>query len=138
MKIRKNRKKKFLNKNQRSFFFEDYIETNLKQKSVLKSNISEDRIYILFFVFFCLIAIFSMKIIFVSIQNPEFFESNKSNLNFLPLRRDIVDRNGEIISRNIKSYHAAVKPNLIVNKERFAINIKLNFPEFILFHNFKF
>ncbi len=129
MTIRKNRKKKFLNKNQRSFFFEDYIETNLKQKSVLKSNISEDRIYILFFVFLCLIAIFSMKIIFVSVQNPEFIENNKSNLNFLPLRRDIVDRNGEIISRNIKSYHAAVKPNMIVNKERFAINIKFNFPE---------
>ena len=44
-------------------------------------------------------------------------------------RADIVDRNGELISRNIKSYHAAIKPNLINNKETFLINIKLNFPK---------
>ena len=38
---------------------------------------------------------------------------------FTSLRRDIVDRNGILISRNIKSFHAAVNPNLIKNKENF-------------------
>ena len=72
---------------------------------------------------------FSIKITFVSFKNPNFFETKKNELNFLPLRRDIVDRNGELISRNIKSYHAAVKPNLILDKKKFLINIQLNFPE---------
>ncbi len=126
---KKNRKNKNFNKNQKSFYFEDYIATNLKQKNISKSSISEDRIYILFFFFFCLIAIFSIKIIFISVKEPQFLESKKNNLNFLPLRRDIYDRNGELISRNIKLYHAGIKPNLILDKKKFLINIKLNFPE---------
>tara|TARA_B100002051_G_scaffold276027_1_gene322173 strand:+ start:1366 stop:3105 length:1740 start_codon:yes stop_codon:yes gene_type:complete len=126
---RKKTKKILSNKNQKSFYFEDYIETNIKQKNLSKEFISEDRIYILFFIFFCLISIFVIKITFVSIQSPELFSNKKNDLNFLPLRRDIVDRNGEIISRNIKSYHAAIRPSLIKDKKKFLINIRLNFPE---------
>ena len=126
MKFKKN-KKNFVHKNQKSFYFEDYIQTNLKQKNISKSQISEDRIYILFITFFSLIAIFSLSIIFVSIQKPEFIKIKKNEDNFLTLRRDIVDRNGDLISRNTKSYHAAIKPSLISNKETFLINIKLNF-----------
>ena len=74
-------------------------------------------------------AVFSIKITVLSFQEPTFSYDKKSKINFLPLRRDIVDRNGEILSRNVKSYHAAVKPNLIKNKENFTINIKFNFPE---------
>ena len=127
--MKKKNKNKLFNKNQKSFYFEDYIETNIKQKNLSKEFISEDRIYILFFIFFCLISIFVIKITFVSIQSPELFSNKKNDLNFLPLRRDIVDRNGEIISRNIKSYHAAIRPSLIKDKKKFLINIRLNFPE---------
>ena len=125
---KKIRKNKNYNKNQKSFYFEDYLETNIKQKKNSRSSISEDRVYILFLFFFCLISIFAIKIILISIQEPLFLENKKNNLNFLPLRRDIVDRNGELISRNIKAYHAAIKPNLISDKKKFLINIKLNFP----------
>jgi len=126
---KKSRKNKDNNLNQKSFFFEDYFEINQKKKHTSRSSVSEDRIYILFFFFLSLIMIFSIKITIVSIQDPKFLELKKNNLNFLPLRRDIVDRNGELISRNIKTYHAAIKPNLISNKEKFLLNIKLNFPE---------
>ena len=125
-KIKKNKR---TNDNQKSFYFEDYLETNIKQKKISDSSISEDRIYILFFSFCFLIAIFSIKILLISFQEPQFLESKKNSLNFLPLRRDIVDRNGILISRNIKSFHAAVKPNLIKNKSKFLLNIKINFPE---------
>ena len=125
-KISKNRN---FNINQKSFYFEDYIETNQKNKKFHKSPVSEDRIYVLFFFFFCLIAIFTIKITLVSIQDPQFLYIKKNNLNFLPLRRDIVDRNGILISRNIKAYHAAVKPDLVENVDKFLLNIKLNFPE---------
>ena len=56
-------------------------------------------------------------------------DAKKNNLFFSTLRQDIVDRNGEIISRNINSYHAAVKTSLIKNKKNFLLKIKLNFPE---------
>ena len=128
MKKRQKKNKNF-NASQESFYFDDFLETNQKQKKKSKSCISEDRIYSLFFFFLCLILIFSIKMTLVSLQEPRFLEIKKNDLNFLSLRRDIVDRNGVIISRNIESHHAAIKPNLIKEKINFALNIKLNFPE---------
>jgi len=126
---RKSKNNKNFNKNQKSFYFQDYIETNLKQKNIFRSPISEDRIYVLFFFFFCLITIFSIKITLISIQEPKFFQNKKNNTNFLPLRRDITDRNGDLISRTVRSYHAAIKPSLIRDKDKFLLNIRINFPE---------
>ena len=127
--MKKNLKnKKNININQKSFYFEDYIETNQRQKKITKSIISEDRIYLLFLFFFCLITVFALKISLTSIQDPKFFSNKEENIKFTSLRRDIVDRNGDLISRNIVAYHAALKPNLIKDKKKFLINIKLIFP----------
>ena len=121
-------KKKLNNPNQKSFFFEDYFQTNQNHKKVKNSQISEDRLYILFIIFFSLITIFSISILSISLQKSS-FQAKKTGKSFLTLRRDLVDRNGELISRNINSYHAAVRPSLVLNKENFILNIKLNFPE---------
>ncbi len=119
-------KKKF-NKNQKSFFFEDYIESNQNLKKKNELSTTNDRMYLLFFCFFSLIFIFSIKIILVSIQNYE-FQNKKDYANFLPLRKDITDRNGVILSRNIQAYHAAVRPNLIKDKKKFLVKVKLALP----------
>ena len=50
--MEKKRKIKYINKNQQSFFFEDYLSTNQKFKREKNFIINEDRIYILFFSFF--------------------------------------------------------------------------------------
>ena len=126
---KKLRKNKYLNINQKSFHFEDYLETSKNKKKLKNSDISHDRIYLLFFLFFSLITIFAFKITFVSLKDPKNFY-NKNNLSqFITLRRDIVDRNGILISRNVQSYHAAVNPKLIKNKKNFLIKIRLNFPD---------
>ncbi len=126
---RKRKKNKDFNINQKSFYFEDYLETHQKNKKAKNSNISQDRIYLLFFLFFSLITIFSIKIIFVSLKNLEIYNQKNNSSHFTALRRDIIDRNGILISRNVKSFHAAIKPSLIKNKENFLINIRLNFPD---------
>ena len=59
--------------NQNSFYFEDYSydpKSHLNNKNRL--NISEDRIYLLFFVFYCLISIFGIKIFSTSLQDTNF------------------------------------------------------------------
>ena len=127
MKNKKN--KNFLFQNQKSFFFEDFLETSQRQKITNKSKISDERIYVLFSVFFSLILIFSISIFSISFQQSKLNLQKDVNQNFLTLRKDVVDRNGVLIARNINTYHAAVKPNLIKNKENFIIKIKLNFPE---------
>ena len=110
---KKQKKNKNLNINQTSFYFEDYLDTNQKIKKNNNSNIIQDRIYLLFFLFFSLIVIFSIKITLVSLKSPEIDNPKKFFADFISLRRDIVDRNGILISRNVKSFHAAIKPNLI-------------------------
>ena len=126
---KKLKKNKNFNINQSSFFFEDYIETNKKNKLLLKNNLFQDRIYLLFFLFLSLILIFSIRIIDVSMNKIEIFDNENNQKKFILQRRDIVDRNGELISRNIKSFHAAVNPNLVMNKDNLLIKLRLIFPK---------
>ncbi len=128
---KKYKKNKRFNENQSSFYFEDYLETNKKNKILKKKNLSQDRIYLLFFLFFSLILIFGIRIIHVSLNKFEKFNQEGSSQKFTMMRRDIVDRNGVLISRNIKSFHAAINPNLVKNKENLIIKLKLNFPELL-------
>ena len=125
----KQSKKNLIRENQKSFFFEDFIEVNNKQKKLVKTNLSEDRFYVLFSIFLSLILVFSISVVNISLEKTKHRINKKNNSYFLPLRRDIVDRNGELIARNITSYHAAIKPDQIKNKENFIIKIKLNFPD---------
>ena len=124
---KKYKKNKF--NNQSSFYFEDYLETNKKNKFLKKNNFFQDRIYLLFFLFFSLILIFSIRIIHVSLNNFEIYNTEKTPNKFTLLRRDIVDRNGELISRNVKSFHAAINPSNVINKDNFLLKLRINFPE---------
>ena len=123
------KKNKNFNKNQTSFYFEDYLETNKKNKHFKENNFFQDRLYLLFFLFFSLILIFSIRIVHVSLNDLELIDQNTISEKFNLLRRDIVDRNGILLSRNVKSFHAAVNPKLIKNKENFLIKLRLSFPE---------
>ena len=125
----KKKYKKNKNINQRSFYFEDYLETNKKNHASKKSNNFQDRIYLLFFFFFSLVFIFSIKIVHISLHKKNIFNIEEQRSQFSLLRRDIVDRNGIIISRNVDTFHAAVIPKLIKDKKNFLIKIRLNFPE---------
>ena len=125
----KKKSKKNKNINQTSFYFEDYLETNKKNKIFKKTNNFQDRIYLLFFFFFSLILIFSIKITHISLNQKDIFNVTEQKSQFSLLRRDIVDRNGVIISRNIDTFHAAIDPKLIKDKKKFLIKLRLNFPE---------
>ena len=57
------------------------------------------------------------------------YTTDNQELQFSLLRRDIVDRNGILISRNINTFHAAVNPKLIKDKKNFLLKLRLNFPE---------
>ncbi len=117
------------NNNQTSFYFEDYLETNKKKKIFRKLNNFQDRIYLLFFFFFSLVLIFSIKITHISLSEKNVFNNEKQMSQFSLIRRDIVDRNGVIISRNINTFHAAIDPKLVNDRKKFLIKLRLNFPE---------
>ena len=75
--------KKNKNINQASFYFEDYLETNKKNKILKRSNNFQDRIYLIFFIFFSLILIFSIKITHISLIKKIYLTQKNKGPNFL-------------------------------------------------------
>ena len=118
--MRKKSRKKLFNKNQKSFYFEEYLQTNEPFKKQKKTVMSEDRIYILFFLFISLILIFSISITNISLQKSEIKKIENKKKSIISLRKDIIDRNGILISRNITAYHAAVKTSLVKDKKKIS------------------
>jgi len=125
----KKKQKKIKNSNQASFYFEDYLETNKRNKFLKKTNNLQDRIYLLFFFFLSLIFIFCLKIVHISLSKSSISNLDSSTSKFVLNRRDIIDRNGILISRNINSYHAAIVPRLVKDKINLILKLRLNFPE---------
>ena len=125
----KKKQKKIKDINQASFYFEDYLETNKQKKTLKKKNDLKDRIYLIFFFFLSLVLIFTIKITHLSLSKSSTFNQKTNSLKFTLIRRDIIDRNGVLISRNANSGHVAVIPKLIKNKKNFLIKLRLNFPE---------
>ena len=119
------------NKKQKSFFFDDYSESEIiiEKQNINSVKISFNRISFLFFIFFSLITISSIKIIYLSLYPEKIFLTQNTSNNFTKGRRDIIDRDGTILARNISIYSVGVRPQLLINKKKFLINLKLIFPE---------
>ena len=115
------------NKNKKSFYFEDYTESeiihNNKNFNIIK--ISLNRVAFLSFIFFSLIVIFSIKIIYLSLLSEKNFYSNNIKKDFVKERRNIVDRNGSIVATNVNLYDVGVRPKLLKKKEKKNLLIKL-------------
>ena len=126
----KKRTKK--NTKQKSFFFEDYAESQIVSdvtKNSKLAKVSINRASFLFIIFFSLILIFSIKIIYLSLFNQENYFPKKNNKYFINERRDIVDRNGIILARNIDIYSAGIRPKLVKDKKKMLLDLRLIFPK---------
>ncbi len=127
----KNKGKKTFKK--KSFYFEDYNEDEIFDNNQKSDNIkvSLNRVTFLFFIFLSLILIFSIKITYLSFAQEKSFYSNSDKNNFLKKRRDIVDRNNSVLATNVKLYDVGIRPQLLNDKEKKNLLIKLGllFPD---------
>ena len=95
-----------------------------ENKSNLK--ISFERIAFIFFVFFILAIIFSSKVLLLSIKKiPEIKKIGKKD-NF---RSSILDNEGNILAKSVPVVNIGINPNLVINKEKLLISLKLIFPD---------
>ena len=116
----------------KSFYFEDYTESDLidnNNSNIVKISLS--RVTFLSFIFFCLIFIFSIKIIYLSLSPEKSFYTNNIEKKFIENRRDVVDRNGSVLATNVTLYDVGVRPKLLKEKEKRNLLIKLSllFPD---------
>ena len=94
-----------------------------ENKSYLK--LSFERIAFIFFIFFVLAIIFSSKVIFLSLKKvPEVNKVLKKE-NF---RSSILDNEGNILAKSVPIINLGINPNLVINKEKLLISLKLIFP----------
>ena len=88
-------------------------------------NISFERIAFIFFIFFILSIVFSSKAIFLSVKkNPEIQKIEKKE-NF---RSSILDNEGNIIAKSVPIINLGINPNLVIDKKKLLISLKLIFP----------
>ena len=117
-----------MKRKKKSFYFEDYIESKILDQNLYLNiiKISFSRITFLSFIFISLLAICSIKIIYLSLSTEKNFYSQNIKKDFLKHRRDIVDRNGNILATNVNLYDAGIRPNLLKDKEKKNLLIKLS------------
>ena len=114
------------NKNKTDLLIEEY-DNHFSYKSRKSNlNISFNRIAFIFFVFVIVSLIFSAKAIFLSSLKKNITNKNYSESEY---RSSIIDRNGNIIAKTIIASNVGVNPNLVINKKKLLLNLKLIFPE---------
>ena len=117
----------------KGFYFKDYTETEFtnKRNNINFIKISLTRVTFLSFIFFSLMFIFSIKIIYLSLSQQKIFNTTNLKNEITKNRRDIVDRNGSVLATNVILYDVGVRPQLLKEKEKKNLLIKLGllFPE---------
>ena len=93
-----------------------------------KSNliISFERIAFIFFLFFIIAIIFSLKVIFLSLENKVVTSKVSKKENF---RSSIVDKKGNILAKTVTVVNIGINPNLVIDKEKLLITLRLLFPK---------
>ena len=95
----------------------------IENKSNLK--ISFERIAFIFFVFFLIALIFSSKVVILSLDNIIEKKTLVKKENF---RSSLVDRDGNILAKSVPIINIGINPNLVIDKERLLITLKILFP----------
>ena len=110
--------KKFITDEYNSEFSYDENKSNLK--------ISFERIAFIFFLFFVIAIIFSSKVILLSLEKkPQIIKLFKKD-NF---RSSILDKNENILAKSVQVTNIGINPNLVIDKQKLLITLKLLFPE---------
>ena len=110
-------------KNETNLILEDYKTHFYYQKSNL--NISFNRVAFIFFVFLVISIIFSSKALYLgSLKKNE----NSIEVAKLDYRASLIDRDENILAKTVITTNVGINPNLVINKDKLLINLKLIFP----------
>jgi len=118
-----------MNKNNNEIFIlEDYEGDFLYKKNKSNLSITFNRIAFIYFIFFMISIIYSIKVFYLGSLNSktkiEKFLSIKKNY-----RADILDNNGDFIAKAIITQTAGINPNSIIDEKKLLIRLKILFPK---------
>ena len=115
-----------INKNNKSFELEEYESRLSFNNSKTGLNISFNRVAFIFFIFFGISIIFSIKSIYLGSLKKNVINNLSNNTKF---RSSILDRSGNIIAKSVFTTNVGLNPNLVIDKKRLLLNLRLIFQE---------
>ncbi len=89
-----------------------------------KSNINLNRVAFIFVIIFFFVVLYSTRVIYLSSKTLQknFYQISEIN------RADIVDRNGDYISKSVYTSNLGIDPRLIKDKKKLLLKLQYTFP----------
>ena len=112
--------------NEKKILLNDYNSEFSYNENKSNIRISFERIAFIFFVFFIIAFIFSSKVILLSLEDKVFKKKILKKENF---RSSIIDKEGNILAKAVPVINIGINPNLVIDKEKLLITLKLLFPK---------
>ena len=112
--------------NNKLFELEEYESQLSFNNSKTGLNISFNRVAFIFFIFFGISIIFSVKSIYLGSLKKNVINNFSNNLNY---RSSILDRNGNILAKTVFTTNVGLNPNLVIDKKRLLLNLRLIFQD---------
>ena len=110
------------------FVLEDYESEFSYKKNKSNLNITFNRIAFIYFVFFMISIICSIKVFYLGSLNSK-IKIEK----FLPIKKnyraDILDNNGDFIAKAVNTQIAGINPDSIIDEKKLLINLQILFPD---------
>ncbi len=115
-------------KNIENLVLESYENEFSFKENKSNLNISFNRVAFIFFIFLIICLIYSIKIFYLGSLNSKIIQKKTYPIktNF---RADIIDNNGNIVAKTVKTLTVGVRPNLIIDDKKLLINLQIIFPE---------
>jgi cell division protein FtsI (penicillin-binding protein 3) len=116
-----------INNNER-LILENYDNKFLYKKDKSNLNITFNRIAFIFFVFLIVCFIYSIKVFYLSslISKIQIEKLTPLKKNY---RADILDNSGNFIAKTLPRTDIGINPNLIIDKKKLLINLRIIFPD---------
>ena len=112
--------------NNNFFSFENDFDKLEGKYDKNKLTISFNRVAFIFFTFVLVLLIFSLKAFYLS--GKKLNNNNGIGLK-KEIRNNILDRNDNILAKTIVTRNIGINPNLVIDKKRLLLNLKILFPD---------
>ncbi len=115
-----------MNSENNFFNFENDFNKLSSKYDKNKLNISFNRVAFIFFIFALVLLIFSLKAFYLTgkkLPENNIIGSKKE------IRSNILDRNNNILAKTIITRNIGINPNLIIDKKKLLLNLKILFPD---------
>ena len=100
------------------------------QKSKSNLNIKFNRVAFIFFIFFLISIIFSIHLIHLGSRKSNIvFQTDFQKPNNNLYRSDIIDRNGNYLSKTVSSIDIGISPSKVIDEKKLILNLKYIFPD---------